>query len=454
MSRSPGCGPLVPPGRHASPMVNDDAMFTSHFSRRGLLTATVVAGAGAVAAPVIAGPAAASAGAGLSVQLAGDPVTTPRVNGLHLQFGADAAREIVVSWHTLQPVAGARVLLGGPTAGYERSFAAETRQLHRRQVRHRSSTPSTRRITGLQPGQRVRLRSPCTTARSRSSARSGPRRAAARRSRSPASATRARRRPARCYVPPAGVTIANPPFVNDNLGSPAAGDTPGRRRARAAAVPSLQRRPLLRQPGHRPGAHVVGLLGEQQRAARATGRGCRRPATTRTSAATGRSATRPSRPTSRRRVSPARPMSTRGLWYAFTVGWRTRDRARQRRRLPARTAATATCAATPAARRRRGWRHELRRGPRRPRHRLDRRVHAPGRDQHRRPVQRRRPGHPPGVAAAVRPVRRRPRRLRPRAPLRALAPDPRPAGERDADADPGIDPHRRDRHDARAPCTW
>ena len=27
------------------------------------------------------------------------------------------------------------------------------------------------------------------------------------------------------YVPPAGVTIANPPFVNDNLGSPAAGDT-------------------------------------------------------------------------------------------------------------------------------------------------------------------------------------------------------------------------------------
>ena len=27
------------------------------------------------------------------------------------------------------------------------------------------------------------------------------------------------------YTPPAGVTIPNPPFVNDNLGSPAAGDT-------------------------------------------------------------------------------------------------------------------------------------------------------------------------------------------------------------------------------------
>ena len=78
----------------------------------------------------------------------------------------------------------------------------------------------------------------------------------------------------------------NPPFVNDNLGSPAAGDTAGRRRARPAAVPPVQRRPLLRQPRHRPGAHVVGLLGEQHAAAPATARGCRRPATTRTSAAT------------------------------------------------------------------------------------------------------------------------------------------------------------------------
>src|SRR5262249_60938315 len=27
------------------------------------------------------------------------------------------------------------------------------------------------------------------------------------------------------YVPPAGVTMPNPPYVNDNRGSPAAGDT-------------------------------------------------------------------------------------------------------------------------------------------------------------------------------------------------------------------------------------
>ncbi len=66
---------------------------------------------------------------------------------------------------------------------------------------------------------------PCTTARRRSSARSGRRRGAARRSHSPASAIRARRRLGKKFVPPAGVTLPAPLFVNDNLGSPAAGDT-------------------------------------------------------------------------------------------------------------------------------------------------------------------------------------------------------------------------------------
>lgn len=41
-----------------------------------------------------------------------DPLTTPPVGGLHLQFGADAAPQIVVSWHTLQPVKNPRVMLG------------------------------------------------------------------------------------------------------------------------------------------------------------------------------------------------------------------------------------------------------------------------------------------------------------------------------------------------------
>jgi hypothetical protein len=48
------------------------------------------------------------------------------------------------------------------------------------------------------------------------------------------------------YVPPAGVTIANPPQVSDNLGSPPRRHAHGHG-ARSAAVPSVQRRPVLCQ---------------------------------------------------------------------------------------------------------------------------------------------------------------------------------------------------------------
>src|SRR5262245_47970663 len=106
-------------------MANDEQLFASHMSRRGLLTATGVVGAGIAAAPLLGGTAsAATVGAVAPAPLssgghpvlggpAGDPTLTPAVNGLHLQFGSDAAREVVASWHTLQPVHGARVLLGG-----------------------------------------------------------------------------------------------------------------------------------------------------------------------------------------------------------------------------------------------------------------------------------------------------------------------------------------------------
>lgn len=57
---------------------------------------------------------------------AGDNDTTPPVAGLHTQFGSDARREVVISWHTLQPVRKARVLLG-TEYGYRRSHPATTR---------------------------------------------------------------------------------------------------------------------------------------------------------------------------------------------------------------------------------------------------------------------------------------------------------------------------------------
>lgn len=53
-----------------------------------------------------------------------EPMTTPPVAGLHLQFGADAASEIVVSWHTLQPVTRPRVILGHPDGTFEKTWSA------------------------------------------------------------------------------------------------------------------------------------------------------------------------------------------------------------------------------------------------------------------------------------------------------------------------------------------
>ncbi|BBZ44728.1 purple acid phosphatase family protein [Mycobacterium parmense] len=51
----------------------------------------------------------------------------PPVVGLHLQYGSNAATEVVVSWHTTEAVANPRVMLGTPAAGFGRTVAAETR---------------------------------------------------------------------------------------------------------------------------------------------------------------------------------------------------------------------------------------------------------------------------------------------------------------------------------------
>src|SRR6516165_10646757 len=86
-------------------MTTQDNGLRLELSRRKLLAA---AGIAAVAAPLIG---AEEAGAAPSAR-SSDPVETPPVAGLHLQFGADASTEMVVSWHTLQPVRHPRVLLG------------------------------------------------------------------------------------------------------------------------------------------------------------------------------------------------------------------------------------------------------------------------------------------------------------------------------------------------------
>jgi 3',5'-cyclic AMP phosphodiesterase CpdA len=72
-------------------------------SRRRLLAAAGLAGGAGLASKAAAKGAAAAEAATLGA---------PPVSGLHLQFGADAAEEVVASWHTLEPVRRPRVLLG------------------------------------------------------------------------------------------------------------------------------------------------------------------------------------------------------------------------------------------------------------------------------------------------------------------------------------------------------
>jgi len=59
--------------------------------------------------------------------LRADRGDVPRVGGLHLQFGADASSEVVVSWFTEGPVNNPRVMLGMPGDGFGRTVQAETR---------------------------------------------------------------------------------------------------------------------------------------------------------------------------------------------------------------------------------------------------------------------------------------------------------------------------------------
>ncbi len=109
------------------------------------------------------------------------------------------------------------------------------------------------------------------------------------------------------FVPPAGVTLPNPPCVNDNLG--VAGGGPTRRSASSGcsrcsiSSTAISATPISPRTGCGPG----GISGRTTAAAPATVPGCPRPATTRTSWATDRSAIRPIRPISRCRRRRARP---------------------------------------------------------------------------------------------------------------------------------------------------
>ncbi|MEV5650155.1 metallophosphoesterase family protein [Nocardia sp. NPDC052254] len=79
-----------------------------------------------------------------------DTVAVAPVAGVHLQYGTDAAREVVVSWHTTAAVRNPVVRFGTPTAGFGTTVPAQTRT-----YRDAASGTEVRvhhaRLTGLAP---------------------------------------------------------------------------------------------------------------------------------------------------------------------------------------------------------------------------------------------------------------------------------------------------------------
>jgi hypothetical protein len=184
-------------------------------SRRRLLAAAGLAG-GAFAVAGF-GPADAQ---GASAQTAEH---APPVAGLHLQFGADASSEVAVSWHTLQPVNGARVLLGKLDGQLLRTVAAASRS-YTDAKSGKVVYAHHAKIDGLQADQAYLYSALHDGAAPEfGSFRTAPRG----RARFTFTSFGDQGTPSlgRRFEPPAGVALPDPPFVNDNLGSPAAGDT-------------------------------------------------------------------------------------------------------------------------------------------------------------------------------------------------------------------------------------
>ncbi len=199
-------------------MTDDKELFEGLFSRRGFFATAGVAAGGAV----LTGTGTAQAAPVRQGSPAADPITTPRVGGLHLQFGVDASTEVVVSWHTRQPVRRPRVLLGGPDGRFERTVSAVTAGYtdaksgqvvyvqHARAARLRPNTEYV--YAALHEGAEAEFGTFHTAPKGRATftfTSFGDQ----------GTPTLGKR-----YVPPPGATLPNPPYVNDNLGSPAAGD--------------------------------------------------------------------------------------------------------------------------------------------------------------------------------------------------------------------------------------
>ena len=373
-----------------------------------------VLAARAVLAPDVTGfigtrEAAAAAGQ----QPASDPVATPPVAGLHLQFGADASSEMVVSWHTLQPVRAcasparasrrqARATLDAQETSYTDAKSGQVVYAYHAKIDRLE--PDTAYLYGaLHDGAEPEFGTFRTAPRGRAAftfTSFGDQ----------GTPTLGKR-----YVPPAGVTIPNPPYVNDNLGSPAAGDTTlGVERLRPLFhllngdlcyanlaedrvrtwwdfwennSRSARNRPWMPAAGNHENELGNGPIGYQAYQTYFS-------------------------------LPPAADQTdlTHGLWYAFTAG-AMRVISIANDDVVYQDGGNSYVRGYSKGAQKAWLEKELAAARSDRRYRLDRRVHAPGRHLDRRQVQWRRPWHPPGMGAVVRQIRRRSRGVRTRAPL-------------------------------------
>jgi len=198
-------------------------------SRRSLLAALGMTGAGVAVGSVLRAPDAGAepgtrGGAASAVRAAGsDPVDVPAVSGLHLEFGNDARYEMTVSWHALQSVNNPRVLVAKEGQAHEKTVRADI-ESYTDAKSGQTVYAQHARLTELRPDtDYVYLAVHDGAAPQFGSFRTAPHGRVAFTFTS--FGDQGTPTVGRVYTPPPGVTISNPPYVNDNLGSPAAGDT-------------------------------------------------------------------------------------------------------------------------------------------------------------------------------------------------------------------------------------
>jgi len=202
-------------------MIPEDNEHSLDLSRRKLLAAAGLGGGAAVAASILPNGSTQATPASRATP---DPVATPPVAGLHMQFGADASSEVVISWHTLQIVRNPRVAIGRLDGSLGRLVSAK--QVSYTDAKSKQTVYAYHaRIPGLTSNSSFMYCAVHEGAQPEfGTFRTSPLGRAAFTFTSfgdQGTPTLGKK-----FTLPSGVAMPNPPaYVNDNLGSPAAGDT-------------------------------------------------------------------------------------------------------------------------------------------------------------------------------------------------------------------------------------